>query len=114
MAKFITDMETWLLDYGDRIYRYLVYRKMFTPYECEQKYCDETEYENGGHYTLCFIEEAIDLGNSNWMLGMRDIYDGELSDTIKYVRLDEIRLEYFECDQDLFTRDCEEDCDDEL
>ena len=36
MPKFITDFETWLLDYGDRLYRYLVYKKMFTPYEQQQ------------------------------------------------------------------------------
>ena len=42
MHKFITDFENWLLDYGDRLYRYLVYKKMFTPYEQQQAFEDES------------------------------------------------------------------------
>ena len=40
MSKCITDFETWLLHYGDRLYRYLVYKKMFTPYEQQQAFED--------------------------------------------------------------------------
>lgn len=100
MARIITDFETWLLDESERIYRYLVYKKVFTPYEQEKKYSDESEYENGGHYTLCHIEEAIDMGNGNWMLGLREIYDdGLVSSHIDYYPLSDIRLSCFDDDQ---------------
>lgn len=33
MTKQITDIETWLLDNEGRIFRYVIYRRMFTPYE---------------------------------------------------------------------------------
>ena len=41
MANVITDFETWLLDYGDRLYRYLAYKRTFTPYEQQHAFMDE-------------------------------------------------------------------------
>ena len=91
MPKFITNFETWLLDYGDRLYRYLVYKRMFTPE-------DESEYEDN-HYELCQIAEAIDLGG-DWLLGLRTIgEDGKIYGMIHYYKLSEIRLAFFENDQ---------------
>lgn len=91
MLKFITDFETWLLDYGDRLYRYLVYKRMFTPE-------NESEYEDN-HYELCQIAEAIDLGG-DWLLGLRTIEeDGKIYGMIHYYKLSEIRLAFFENDQ---------------
>lgn len=91
MPKFITDFETWLIDYGDRLYRYLVYKRMFTPE-------NESEYEDD-HYELCQIAEAIDLGG-DWLLGLRTIEeDGKIYGMIHYYKLSEIRLAFFENDQ---------------
>ena len=101
MAKFTNNMEMWLLDYSDRLYRYLVYKKMFTPYEQKQAFSDESIYEDD-HYQLCKIEEAIDLGNGEWLLGLRDIeYDGRVYDIVRYYKLSEIQLTYFENDQSI-------------
>lgn len=115
MPKFITDFETWLLDYGDRLYRYLVYKKMFTPYEQQQAFEDESVYEDY-HYELCQIAEAIDLGNGDWMLGLRTVDDdGKIYGMIHYYKLSEIRLAYFENDQHIeLYEEKEEECDDEL
>lgn len=103
MARIITDFETWLLDESDtRIFRYCIYKRVYTPLEQEKKYTDESEFEDGGMYTMAKIEEAIDMGNGNWMLGMREIYeDGCVSKNIKYVMLNEIRLWSFDEDQDV-------------
>lgn len=96
--KCITDMETWLLGYGDRVYRYLVYRKVYTPYEEQQAFSDESQYEDS-HYTTCRIEEAIDLGSGEWLLGLMEL-DEDLEDTgvVTYLKLSEIRLVRFEED----------------
>ena len=105
MPKFITDFETWLLDYGDRLYRYLVYKRMFTPE-------DESEYEDN-HYGLCQIAEAIEL-SGDWLLGLRTIgEDGEIYGMIHYYKLSEIRLAFFENDQHIELYE-EEKNDDEL
>jgi hypothetical protein len=102
MARIITDFETWFMDESDRVYRYLVYKKVWTPLEMDKKYTDESEYENGGHYTLCHIEEAIEMSPGNWMLGLRDIYeDGCISKHISYYPLSDIRLSCFDDDQKL-------------
>lgn len=106
----ITDLETFMMDNDNRIFRFLVYRKMFTPYEQDLKAEDETFYEDP-YYSLALLEEAIDLGYGEWLLGFRLIDDcsGEVFDTVEYYKLDEIRLSYFEQDQNLLKQnECEE------
>lgn len=101
MANIITDFVTWLSDYGDRLYRYLVYKKMFTPYEQQRAFSDESVYEDT-HYELCQIAEVIDLGDGDWLLGLRTIGDdGKIYGMIHYYKLSEIRLALFENDQHL-------------
>lgn len=96
----ITDFETWYRDVGrDRLFRFLVYRRMFTPYETEEKFVDEIEYESA-FYSFGRIEEAIDLGG-DWFLGIREVFPDEEeneSDTLTYYRLSEIRLAFREED----------------
>lgn len=96
-----TDMETWLSDNSDRIYRFMVYKKLFTPYEQEQKFSDESQFEDT-HYRFGFIEEAIELGHGEWLLGLREIIDGEVYD-INYFKLSDIQLSYFEQDQNMLS-----------
>ena len=100
MPNIITDFETWLLDWGDRTYRHLVYKKMFTPYEQQQAFSDESVYEDT-YYQFCKIEEAIDLGNGDWLLGLRILNeDLEPHSTVEYYKLSEIRLSRFDDDQE--------------
>lgn len=106
--RIITDMETWLIDNDERIFRFLVYKKMFTPYETQQAFSDQSQYEDI-YYHFAIIQEAIDLGNSEWLLGFREIVDYEFVDRISYYRLSDIRLEYFECDDDMIKGACEEE-----
>ena len=101
-----TDMETWLCDNSDRIYRFVVYKKLFTPYEQEQKFSDESQFEDTG-YRFGLIEESIDLGHGEWLLGFREIIDGGVSGCISYFKLSDIQLSYFELDQQMFD---EEEC----
>ncbi len=114
MARIITDLETWLLDEGDKLYRFLVYKRLFTPYEQEHAFMDESIYEDH-HYSLCRIEQAIDLGSGEWLLGLRKIDEltGEDADIIEYYRLSEIRLARF--DEDMYisgeNEETEEDAD---
>lgn len=71
----MTDMETWLLDFGyDRIFRMLEYKKIFTPYEQKQKFSDESEFKDT-HYTFIKIVECFELPNGEVMIGYREIID---------------------------------------
>ena len=102
-----TDMETWFCDNSDRIYRFLVYKKLFTPYEQEHKFMDESQFEDI-HYRYGFIEEAIELGHGEWLLGIREVKDGETAD-MSYFKLSDIQLSYFEQDQDMLSADEDEE-----
>lgn len=74
--------------------------RAFTPYEQQQAFSDETVYEDN-YYCCCRIEEAIDLGNGEWLLGLR-ILDEDLENTraIEYFKLSEIRLSLIDDDQE--------------
>ena len=102
-----TDMETWSCDNSDRIYRFVVYKRLFTPYEQEHKFMDESQFEDT-HYRFGFIEEVIELGNGEWLLGFREIIDGEVCSCINYFKLSDIQLSYFEQDKDMLVQDEEE------
>lgn len=105
MDRQITDMETWLLDNENRIFRYLVYRRIYTPFEQERKFIDETCYESA-YYLFGLIREAIDLGDGEWYIGIQGITDDELEDSLSYYYLSEIRLEYHPSDQGMLEK-CE-------
>lgn len=104
-----TDLETWLHDFSDRVYRILEYRKPYeyTPYEMENKFVDESIYRDT-HYKIVFIEEVIELPDKDILIGFREILDiaededdreYETSDSIVYLKLSETRLECCKCDQ---------------
>lgn len=113
MARIITDLETWLLDEGDKLYRFLVYKRLFTPYEQNHAFMDESVYEDH-HYSLCRIEQAIDLGGGEWLLGLRQVDEdsGEDYEMVEYYRLSEIRLARF--DKDAHLREDDEDKEEEI
>lgn len=89
----ITDFETWLHDVGeDRLFRFLVYKRSYTPYEQAERFIDQTEFEDI-MFSFGRIEEAIDLGG-DWLLGIRQEFDGDVSETVEYYKLSEIRLSW--------------------
>lgn len=102
-----TDMETWWLDNHERIYRFVVYKKLFTPYEQEHKFMDESQFEDIS-YRFAFIEEAVELGNGEWLLGFREVIEDEVCNYISYFKLSDIQLSYFEQDQNMLNPEEEE------
>lgn len=99
-----TDMETWWLDNNERIYRFVVYKKLFTPYEQDHKFMDESQFEDT-RYRCGFIEEVVEIGCGEWLLGFREIIDCEVCEYIHYYRLSDIQLSYFEQDQNMFNHE---------
>ena len=86
----MTDFETWLHDYGDRIYRYWVYRRMFTPEEQNAKYIYQSFYESD-ECLFGVIKEAIELPDGDVLLGIADV---KAQESLEYYRLSELRLAY--------------------
>lgn len=103
----MTDFTTWLLDNDGRIYRYWVYKRMFTPAEQEAKYSDQSCYEDD----ICAygrIEEAIELPDGDILIGFADPVcddDPELKGILNYYKLSEIQLAYFPSDAEEFVDD---------
>ena len=59
----ITDIGTWLEDNKRKIFRYNVYKKVWTPKEMESKYIDESIFEDGGYTRTAYITNAIEIPN---------------------------------------------------
>lgn len=84
----------------ERIYRFWVYRRVFTPLEQEKKYMDQSQYEET-HARFGIIREMIPLPDGDVLLGFAELFDdiAELSNeetqSLGYYKLSEIRLAYY-------------------
>ncbi len=93
----------------DRIYRFYVYKRIFTPRELEMKYIDQSEFaSNMARFGL--IREAIILPDKDVLLGIAEITDSvddirEEYRHLEYFKLSEIRLEYYPDDAAEFGND---------
>ena len=100
MAKFYENIESWLDEHGGRIFRYLVFKKVYTPYEQQKAFSDASMYESN-YYQFCKIEEIIILAD-DVLLGLRSMdRDGEVYPDVEYHKLSEIKLMSFDNDQDI-------------
>lgn len=96
--------ESFVHQNANRIFRYWVYRRLYTPYEQSQKFSDESMFEDD-MCACAYIRECISLGNGEYMLGFEDALDvncpeDDYSQHLKYYKLSEIRLEYYEGDSE--------------
>lgn len=96
----MTDFETWVLDHRERVYRYWVYKRMFTPLEMDEKYVDETCYEDD-ECAFGMIYEAIELPDGDILIGFIDPDDEgtTVEGMIEYYKLSELRFQCLPCDQ---------------
>ena len=90
----------------DRLFRFWVYKRLFTPLEQEKKYIDECVYEDT-HAHTGIIREVIVLPDNDLLLGFYipccDTVDEEDEyKHIDYYKLSEIRMEYRPVDMEEF------------
>lgn len=106
-----TDINNWLKTYEGKVFRMWVYKRMFTPYEMEQKFTDESVYESSQCEQVIFTE-IIPLNDGDYLLGYILAGDYYLDDLKKmpesdlyrqYVKLSEITIAYSEKDNIEFT-----------
>ena len=106
----MTDMETFILDNQDKIFRYYKYVQVWTPFELDKKYSDESIFENGGYAEFVYIRQAIELPDGDVLLKMEvthnpddDILyqDEDKNDKLfKYEKLSNIVLEEYSRDNE--------------
>lgn len=88
-------MEEWLRNHQGEVFRYWTYRKVFTPYEVDQKFTDESVFEDS-YASFGYLNEVIDLKNGDYLLGFQQ---KDLPDYMEYRRLSEISLALCAFDQ---------------
>lgn len=89
---FVNNFEEFIRLNHNEIFRIAIYKRIFTPYEIENKFVDESIYEE---YKCVKIQQLFKLDN-DYLLGCQevDISMGEVFDTIEFYKLSEIRLSY--------------------
>ena len=80
-----------------RIYRYWVYRRMFTPYEQKQAYMDESFFEQS-QALFGVVREVVPLPNGDLLLGIADITEDESELSADNHRLSDLQLMYMPLD----------------
>jgi hypothetical protein len=109
--KEYKNITEWLKDYEHKVFRMWKYKKMFTPYEMEQKFVDESVYESDAcEYII--ITKIIPISNDDYLLGYiladgynySEIIEKSENDKLEwYAKLSNIELAYSESDNTEFT-----------
>lgn len=101
-----TNIGTWLFDSQEgQIFRYCVYKKVYTPYEQDKKFSDETEFENGGYWNYAYITNVIEIPN-DLLIEFEELYQDEECTPFKpighksYRRLSDISLQKYDIDNE--------------
>ena len=103
MADSWGDIHTWLHDVGeDRVFRLWVFKKMFTPYEQDEKFLDESVYVDDT-CKFVMIKELIELPDGDLLIGFQDTDNDNLY--LEYYKLSEIRLDYCQSDKEILEDD---------
>lgn len=97
MSSGYGDFETFMHDVGeDRVFRMLEYKKIFTPYEQDKKFIDQSVYTDTCYQDVT-IEEWTVL-EEDILLGLAYLYDYEDFENnnpiIHYHKLSDIELTY--------------------
>ena len=105
----MTDFDTFVLDNQDKIFRYYKYVRVWTPFELDKKYSDESIFENDGYAEFAYIRQAIELPDGDILLKLEIthspeddmLYQDEDNDRIyKYEKLSDIVLEEYSSDNE--------------
>ena len=106
MADSWGDIHTWLSDVGEeRVFRMWVFKKMFTPYEQDEKFSDESVYVDDTCKCV-MIKEMIELPDGDLLIGFQDADSDNLY--LEYYKLSEIRLDYYPSDKERLEDDFDE------
>ena len=110
------DFETFMHDVGgDRIFQMLVYKKVYTPYEQEKKFRDESVYTDDSYQDIK-IKEVVPL-DGDILLGVQPLFDYDDLDCdkprIEYYKMSDIELSYNPATEEeyLYDGEVEEDGD---
>lgn len=95
---FFEDVKAFFKAIENRPIRYWVYKRMFTPYELEHKFMDESVFEDS-YATEGYIKEVVLLPDNDVLLGIArgseiNSEDDDYTYMVDYHKLSEIRMSY--------------------
>lgn len=114
-TKAYRQFSDFVHDNYDKIFRYWIYRRGFTPYEQNEMFADDSMFEDS-YCQTAYIRECIELPDGDILIGFLDAESAIRpvpKTDIQYCKLSEIRLEFYEIDQEIEDDD-EDDDDDEI
>lgn len=95
----VLSLNEWIDKYQNTIIRFLEYKKVWTPYELDRKFQDETEWKDI-HYTFGYLREAVLLPDGDVLLKIQEL--NELDDDADKVyfwrKLSDIQITQFDYD----------------
>lgn len=97
-------MEDFINKYIGKEFRFLIYKRMFTPFEQQQAYMDEDEFESH-YYSVGILSNVFDICGSDWLLEFKELTDDKPNGRTLFFKLSDIRLEQYDYKGD--------ECDDE-
>ena len=103
----------FMYDNWNTVFRYLIYKRQYTPYEQDKKFTDESIYEDI-FYKEAYIRHCIYLPDGDILIGFLDAEYSDEEDLkhIEFCKLSEIRLVSYSADQEDEEEDeCNDDSD---
>lgn len=103
------NFESFIHQNANRVFRYWIYKRIYTPYEQDQKFINENIYENCT-CSYAYIRECIALPDGDYLIGFEDAETANCTGDdycqyIEYCKLSEIRLSYCESDSNEYLVD---------
>lgn len=95
------DMDTFICDFENKLIRFWVFKKMFTPYEVDRKHTDESCFESTTAM-FGYIKVSVNLGNGDYLLGIEPYFGDDPEDgdhDLWFYRMSEIRFNICQIDQ---------------
>lgn len=99
--QFYQSFPDFLQANENTVFRFWVYRRMFTPYEQQNAFSDESVFEDV-HAETGVIRQCIPLGENDFLLGFQLTFGEEINEqysNLQFYKLSEIRLSYYRDDQ---------------
>ena len=87
-------IESFFAAHEEQLFYFWHYRRMFTPYEQEQKFSDESVFEDTTAI-VGKVEDVVRLPNGDVLLGIKDEFDATV-----YYKLSELHIEWIPDDED--------------
>lgn len=94
------EFETYVKQNINKIYRLYKYKRVYTPYEIDKKFSDESIFENGDYATMVKIVDMYKLPDNDLYIKFKIVDDDLDTEMYLYEKLSDIKLEEYTKDNE--------------